>query len=201
MCVVDSYCTRCGREIGEFEQWQTNCPRCEDEEYHFDAISCAGIYKSPLSNLIVQFKLADQTALLPMLSDFSQKALSRSSFVGEIDYFVPVPMHWTREFYRGFNQSHLIAKKLNFPNAKINNDLVRIRRTKSQTAVTISERQKNLLNAFAVRQNHKFSGKNICLIDDVKTTGATLNECAKVLKQAGAVKVFAFVLAVAGQGK
>jgi predicted amidophosphoribosyltransferase len=64
---------------------------------------------------------------------------------------------------------------------------------------TAAARARNVKGAFAVRKGHKFAGRAICLIDDIKTTGATLNECAKTLKQAGASKVFALVLSVAGQ--
>jgi predicted amidophosphoribosyltransferase len=60
-------------------------------------------------------------------------------------------------------------------------------------------RAKNVAGAFAVRRGHNFAGRKVCLIDDIKTTGATLNECARTLKQAGASKVFALVLSVAGQ--
>jgi len=93
-----------------------------------------------------------------------------------------------------------MAKKLNHPTAKISTALVRIRRTKSQPAMASpAARAKNVAGAFAVRYGHNFNNRKICLVDDIKTTGATLNECAKTLKQAGALKVFAFVLAVAGQ--
>ncbi|MEN6387240.1 MAG: ComF family protein [Phycisphaerales bacterium] len=200
LCFVDNYCRRCGREIGEFTEIR-NCPKCEDENYIFDEISCVGIYKPPLSNLILSFKLADQTALTRVLGDFAQKAFVRSGFLNQSDYLVPVPMHVINLFKRGFNQSYLIAKKIVQPGMEINCDLVRVRYTKTQTSVTFAQRSQNVRNAFAVRKNHNFSNKNICLIDDVKTSGATLNECAKVLKEAGAKKVFAFVLAVAGQGK
>ncbi len=60
-------------------------------------------------------------------------------------------------------------------------------------------RARNVAGAFAVRKGHNFAGRKICLVDDIKTTGATLNECAKTLKEAGASKVFTLVLAVAGQ--
>lgn len=60
-------------------------------------------------------------------------------------------------------------------------------------------RARNVAGAFAVRYRHSFAGRNLCLVDDIKTTGATLNECARTLKEAGAAKVFALVLAVAGQ--
>ena len=147
----------------------------------------------------MKFKLADRTHLLPALEDFARSAVYKADFFNSVDFVVPVPLHWRRRFQRGFNQSAFIAKSIKIPNAGFNTDLVKIRNTKDQTAVTFAERKKNLQGAFAVRKGHNFKGKNVCLIDDVKTTGATLNECAKVLKEAGAQKVFAFVLAVAGQ--
>jgi predicted amidophosphoribosyltransferase len=66
---------------------------------------------------------------------------------------------------------------------------------------TPAQKTKNVAGAFAVRKNHNFKGKKICLVDDIKTTGATLNECAKILNQAGAKRIYAMVLAVAGQIK
>jgi predicted amidophosphoribosyltransferase len=66
---------------------------------------------------------------------------------------------------------------------------------------TLAARARNVAGAFAVRYRHPFAGRRVCLVDDIKTTGATLNECAKTLKEAGASKVFALVLAVAGQNK
>jgi len=84
----------------------------------------------------------------------------------------------------------------------ISTDLVRVRRTKFQpTMTTPAARARNVAGAFAVRKGHSFAGRTICLVDDIKTTGATLNECAKTLKEAGAAKVFGLVLAVAGQGQ
>jgi ComF family protein len=200
-CIVDSYCLRCGKELSVFARLPDGCAGCREENFNFDSIACAGIYRPPLSSLIVRFKLADRTYLLEPLLNLAQDAISRSDFPEPIDYIVPVPLHWRRRFQRGFNQSALIAKDLNFGNARFNTDLVCIRYTEEQTSLTAAARARNVRGAFAVRKNHNFKGKNICLIDDVKTTGATLNECAKILKDAGADKVFAFVLAVAGQRK
>jgi ComF family protein len=149
--------------------------------------------------MILAFK-NDRTELDSILGFLADTALQASAFGEKIDFLVPVPLHWMRKLIRGYNQSHILAKKLNSHSAKINTDLVRIRYTKQQPMMTSpAKRRKNVAGAFAVRCAHKFSGRNICLIDDIKTTGATLNECAKVLKAAGANKVFALVLAVAGQ--
>jgi predicted amidophosphoribosyltransferase len=109
-------------------------------------------------------------------------------------------LHWTRRLLRGYNQSHLIAKRLKHPQARISTDLVRIRRTRPQpVADTPFARARNVADAFAVREGHPFAGRTVCLIDDIKTSGATLNECARTVKEAGATRAYALVLAVAGQ--
>ena len=125
-------------------------------------------------------------------------ALQGSSFRDEIDVFVPVPLHWRRRLERGFNQSLILCKGLEH-HGRINTELVRTRYTQRQWNLSLGKRRKNVADAFAVRRGHDFSGKNVCLVDDITTTRATLEECAKTLKQAGAQKVFALVGAVAMQ--
>ena len=176
------------------------CPDCQGRQLYFDQIARAGLYDKSLREMILAFKLAGRTEMDLVLGFLANSALSVSSFFDEIDFFVPVPLHWSRRLTRGFNQSLILAKRLKHPRAKINTDLVRIRRTKPQ-AVTSSAaaRARNVAGAFAIRRGVKLADRKICLVDDIKTTGATLNECARVLKQAGAAKVFAMVLAVAGQ--
>ena len=167
---------------------------------HFDGIARGGVYLGVLREMILLFKLSDRTELDRHLGFLANSALQGSDFHGRIDFFVPVPLHWRRRISRGYNQALVIAKKLTHSSARINTDLVRIRYTKDQPSMTsFRQRALNAAGAFAVRQGHTFTGKNVCLIDDVKTSGATLNECARVLKQAGATNVFALVLAVAGQ--
>jgi ComF family protein len=149
--------------------------------------------------MILAFKKG-RTELDSVLGFLGNAALGGSGFYNEIEFVVPVPLHWSRRLVRGYNQSLVLAKKLEYPTARINTDLVRIRRTKSQPMMASpAARARNVAGAFAVRRGHEFAGRKICLVDDIKTTGATLNECAKTLKEAGALKVFALVLAVAGQ--
>ncbi len=186
-------------ELSAFAKLADGCPACFEQNFHFDSIFCTGVYREPLRSLIIKFKLADKTNLLKPIAHLAQGTIERTNFPGQIDLVVPVPLHWRRRFKRGFNQSALIAKNLGLPDAKLSTDLVRIRYTKEQGLLSASARQKNIKDAFAVRENHSFKNKNVCLVDDVKTTGATLNECARVLKDAGAKMVVAFVLAVAGQ--
>jgi competence protein ComFC len=199
VCTGADYCPRCGRDTGRAAQLEGVCPDCQGKEILFDHIARAGIYAQSLKKMILDFKNG-KTELDSVLGFLIDSALLGSGFNDDIEIFVPVPLHWSRRLVRGYNQSQILTKKLKHPTAKFSTDLVRIRRTKSQPAVVSpTARAKNVAGAFAVRSGHKLTGRKICLVDDIKTTGATLNECAKTLKQAGAVKVFALVLAVAGQ--
>lgn len=198
VCSPD-YCRRCGRDVSPYAVYDNACQNCRNEDIFFDGIARAGVYAESLRKAIPAFKNG-QTELDMVLGGLVDSALQASSFSGEIDLFVPVPLHWLRRLFRGYNQSFLLAKGLKHPFAKISTDLVRIRYTKIQpTMASAAARAKNVAGAFAVRYRHPFEGRRICLVDDIKTTGATLNECAKTLKEAGASKVFALVLAVAGQ--
>lgn len=198
--VGGDYCRYCGVDVSRYALYEDGCARCQGKAIYFDAIARGGVYEAALRKMIVAFKLAGRTELDSILGFLGNSALEGSGFYERIDFFVPVPLHWTRRITRGYNHAHIIAKKLRHDWAKVNTDLVRTRRTKTQTAMaSVTERAKNVAEAFAVRKGHKFTGRNICIVDDIKTTGATLNECAKTLKHAGAAKVFALVLAVAGQ--
>jgi len=198
-CVGGDYCRRCGRNVSVYGLVGGACGDCRGKEFYFDEIARSGVYDNALSKMILSFKKG-RTELDSMLGFLANSALQNSGFFNEIEFFVPVPLHWTRRLSRGYNQSLVLTKKLEHPKARINTELVRIRRTKFQPVVASAEaRAKNVAGAFAVRRGHRFSGRAVCLVDDIKTSGATLNECAKTLKEAGASKVFALVLAVAGQ--
>lgn len=114
-------------------------------------------------------------------------------------HWEPVPLHWKRRMERSFNQSrqlvHWFENELH--RGKSVNLLKRIRNTPSQTAYTFRERTQNVHDAFQVRNNMEIP-KSVLLIDDVVTTGATMNECARTLKQAGVEWVGAFAFALAG---
>jgi ComF family protein len=175
------------------------CGACGPEEFHFDRIARAGVYGDALQQMILAFK-HDRSELAAVLGPLADAALQGSSFCDDIDLFVPVPLHWTRRLRRGYNQSHLLARQLYHPRARISTDLVRVRRTRAQPqAATPAARARNVAGAFLVRYRHGFAGQRVCLVDDIKTSGATLSECAKALKEAGAVRVYALVLGVAGQ--
>jgi len=117
----------------------------------------------------------------------------------KIDLIVPVPIHHLKKAERGFNQSDFIAKglskSLGIPySAKL---IKRTRFTESQTLLNINERAENVADAFKVRNSKKINGRNILIVDDVITTGATTLECSKALNNAGSRSVYACSLGIA----
>ena len=198
-CVGADYCRRCGRDASPFGIINNRCGGCQNEQFAFDAMIRAGVYESALRDLILAFKFRQRTEYAPRLGGMMRDALSVSGLSHKIDLFVPVPLHWRRRLERGYNQALYLSKRLCTPSACISTDLVRTRYTKRQWNLTPAQRRRNVKNAFAVRRGHPFNGKTIALVDDITTSGATLTECAKVLKDAGANNVYAIVTAVAHQ--
>jgi ComF family protein len=115
----------------------------------------------------------------------------------DVDLIVPVPLHPSRLRAREFNQSLLIADRLgrHLMRPVSCTDFIRLFATEPQTSLTRQERLRNLRRAFMVRTAETFAGLRVLLIDDVFTTGTTLNECAKALRSAGAASVSAVTLA------
>lgn len=198
-CTGADYCARCGRDASKYGMLDDSCASCDDVEIFFDGIARAGIYDKSLRDMILAFKFNDRTELDNRLWNLLNAALAGSTFRNQIDLFVPVPLHWARRLDRGFNQSYLLCKGLDGAAGRINTELVRIRHTERQWNLSLKKRRKNVEDAFAVRAGHGFAGKSICLVDDITTTRATLDECSRALKAAGAEKVFALVVAVAMQ--
>lgn len=117
-------------------------------------------------------------------------------YLKNAEMIIPVPLFWWKYLKRGYNQAALLVDNIsleaNITNSKV---LKRIKHTKSQTKLSENARIKNILNAFQVKKNG-IQGKRVILVDDVMTTGVTINECAKVLKRAGANKVYSCVAAI-----
>jgi ComF family protein len=151
-----------------------------------------------VQNIIHEFKYNGKFRIGFFLGVLIASDLGSKIKSWKIDYIVPVPLHHIRRAERGFNQSFYLAKGiksvLKIPT--ITNLLKRRRFTDSQTLLSIIERKENVRDAFSLKKNEKLSGKNILLLDDVITTGATISECGKVLLKAGAVKIYAVSVAI-----
>jgi ComF family protein len=121
---------------------------------------------------------------------------SAVELIAHADCVTPVPLHWWRQHRRGFNQARELARHLDRP---LIDALIRTRHTRSQVELEAAHRRTNVQGAFGVRHVYQsrrsIQGLTIVLVDDVSTTGATLEECAKALKEAGAAAVYAITAA------
>lgn len=153
-----------------------------------------------LQNIIHSFKYNKKFSSAVKLGEIMGSRLSTDFLNWNIDAIVPVPLHKLKKAERGFNQSYYIAKGISRQTNIIilKNILKRIRYTESQTALSLTEREINISNAFKVSWQNKIEDKTLLLIDDVITTGATIRECGKALLNGGARAVYAASIAIAG---
>jgi len=167
--------------------------------------SMSGIYVQWMMDPLHQFKYKGKTQLAKPLGKLLFAALFHIWNNKNIDVIVPVPLHKKRFRKRGFNQAYLLIKdweKINetievgLLSAKIDrNVLIREKHTKPQTGLKRKERLKNIRNAFVVENTERVKGKRVLIVDDVYTTGATTNECARVLLKHGAQSADVLTLA------
>lgn len=150
-----------------------------------------------MRDCILRFKYQREMYFGKNLVDWLVIAAQRWIDWREIDAIVPVPLHPRKLRQREFNQAEYLAaglnKVVNVPMVKRN--LRRVKDTSTQTKLSAEARARNMRDAFAVRDGAAFDGKRIVLLDDVFTTGATLDSCAKVLRKAGAKDVIALAVA------
>ena len=196
-------CPVCGHNVGSYALLKGRCHRCQKRRPVVRRVVRVGDYQKILRELILTLKFRRAGRLDLFLGDLLATAVAAASDYRQIDFLVPVPLHWRRRWSRGYDQAELLARAaatqlrphgLSLP---VRTDLVRIRHTPPQTSLSPTERLINLRGAFAVRPGHPFTGRHICLIDDVTTTGTTLRVAAQTLRKAGAKSVRAAVLAVA----
>jgi ComF family protein len=149
-----------------------------------------------LGRLIYSYKYNFLDEALPVFDRFIREFIEKERQIfSQIDLVVPVPLHRRRLAERGFNQAEKIGEIVSkYLGVSLEDVVKRKRATRQQAKLGRSERLQNMQDAFVLK-NNIVVGKNILLIDDVLTTGSTLNECAKVLRDSGAQTVLAFTLA------
>jgi ComF family protein len=171
------------------------CADCARQHPSWDRARSVLRYDRHSRRLVLMLKHGDQTHLAAAFGRWMHRA-GGELLVGA-DLLIPVPLHWTRLFSRRFNQSALLAQAIHGAGGPpVAADwLVRRRRTPSQGTLGPLARARNVRGAFALRRGRSVTGKRVVLIDDVLTTGATAEECSRVLRRAGAVNVAVLVLA------
>lgn len=173
--------------VGEIEAGQgVHCASCLADPPPFQTARAAVRYNQSSRDLILSFKHADKTHFVKAFTPWMRRA--GADMLAQADIIVPVPLHTSRLRFRRYNQAALIAQEIGRACAcSVElNTLRRIKATKSQGHMTIQEREENVRKAFSVVDVDAVAGKTIVLVDDVYTTGATVNACSKALLKAGA---------------
>lgn len=173
------------------------CGACLTHPPHFDSARAHFLYEGAIRELIHSFKYNYHTQLRNPLAHLALEGMRGFLTDCEPHLIVPVPLHCSRLRQRGFNQAVLlgrvISSQLSLP--MLPEALARTRQTEPQIKLSSTERRLNVKGAFKVNRADHIAGKRILLLDDVMTTGSTMNECAKELKKAGAEVVIAATVA------
>jgi ComF family protein len=193
--IIPPVCIRCGRPQTE-DSTSGECSGCTGWQTRIDGIRAPFLFDGVMRDVVHEFKYRNLRALASELAALMHGYLTMNPIPGNV--LVPVPMHPRKLRERGYNQSVLLAQELgklaHFP--VVEDCLVRRKYTPSQArSFNIIERRNNVTGAFACRDG-RLRGKQVILIDDVSTSGATLNMCAGVLKSAGAAAVWGLVIAL-----
>ncbi len=185
--VASPLCPCCGAVFESREGGDRLCGDCITEPPPFTRARAAALYDGPVTAAITRFKFGRQLALLPVMQSWLRQSAG-AELAAAADLLAPVPLHPKRLQARGFNQALLLAQA--FPDKPLEREaLVRVRHTRPQVGLNPGERRDNVKGAFAVPDPAQIRGKNVLLVDDLLTTGATVKECARVLKKAGARRV------------
>ena len=187
------FCAKCSEPFSGAITQTFTCANCAHRILHFDSAVAAYRSRGMVRKLVHEFKYGRHRHLRHPLAAWLAEAMNDPRLAGRrFDLIVPVPLHPARQRERGFNQAELLAELLGNRTAiPLRPILERIRYTKTQTAYDRAERMENLQDAFRLRKKEDVRGLRLLLIDDVLTTGSTLSECARVLKEGGAISVHA----------
>lgn len=187
-------CPKCAIKLKQWEKAKLYAYPHTYFEKHFYLFPYEGIIREKL----IQYKFQNQSYLSTFFAKNLLNHKKMSRILKKYDIIIPVPMYRKKEKQRGYNQTALIAKEI----AKVCKSLVydgkslkKIKDTKMQSSLNKTERRKNIKNAYKVVNQQKIKDKKIILLDDIYTTGATANECSKVLKQSGAKEILIVTIA------
>lgn len=189
--IAPPFCQVCGDPLVAWRAPRDGrCPRCRVAGGPIGAMRAVGEYDGSLRAIVHALKYERRRSIAPILS--ARMRRDGRSVLADADMVVPVPLHWRKRWVRGFNQAEDLAGGVGLPIVRA---LRRIRATHTQTDLPAGERQANVRHAFSVIRGAPVAGRVVVLVDDVTTTGATLDACARVLIGAGAREVRALTAA------
>jgi competence protein ComFC len=191
--IVAPFCAKCSEPFDGAITTTFSCANCAHRALYFDAAVSAYRSRGIARDVILNFKYGKQIHLRHLVAGWLIAAFDDPRLRDRrFDAIVPVPLHPARQRERGFNQAALLAERVGpHLDIAVRPVLQRVRFTTTQTAFDRAERIQNLRHAFRLRKNADVRNWRVLLIDDVLTTGSTLSECARVLKENGARSVHA----------
>lgn len=193
--ITDPVCNRCGVPQDYDAGPDAECPACIARPPRWGRARAAFVYDDLSRRPVLDLKRAGRRDGLEILAGWMVQV--GSALIEDAELIVPVPLHYTRLVARGFNQSGWLAQEVGRVTGRrvCVDALKRTRRTPSQAGLSNRARRRNVTGAFGVRRPKLVAGKRVLLVDDVLTTGATLNACVRALRRAGARQIDVLVLA------
>ena len=189
-------CPVCAGDAAPYTESWDGCVECRDVRRRIGGTVRVGAYRATVGRMLRLYKFHHREDIEPLLAEWLTDSLASARWMDRVEAVVPVPTHWRRAVNRRFHAAdalaRAVARNLELPLADI---LRRTRGGPHQIGLTIEDRRRNVRGAFAVRGGVKLRRAKLLLIDDVRTTGATLEECARVLRRGGATEIYAGVVA------
>lgn len=180
------FCLKCGRGIRELKNiYEGICSVCQNRNYYFDRAWSLCSYEGIIKELIHKFKYNQKIHYKVIFGNLFREFFGTFNILGDVDLIIPIPLHPTKLREREYNQSLILSFIVGeLIQKQIYTDiLVRIRNTKSQIDLDERARKNNIAGCFSVKNGFQLKSKSILLVDDVLTTGITLSEAARVIKE------------------
>ena len=189
--IAAPFCQTCSEPFSGQIEGAFSCPNCRERHFLFHCAVARRHGRGVVRELIHRFKYNRKVHLRHVLGDWLEETLADPRLqTPPCDALVPVPLHPARQRERGFNQARILAEGLaQRSGIPLSDCMQRTRYTTTQTVFDREERMENLRGAFRMRQHHSVRNLHLLLVDDLFTTGSTVNECASVLMEAGAASV------------
>lgn len=195
IAVKEPYCMKCGKPVRRDED--EYCQECREKEQNFIEGRAVFVYDEIMKKSIYRFKYGGRQEYARYYAQEIKRSLGGKIQEWDAQALIPIPLHKSRQGSRGYNQAELIAKELEkLTEIPVYRKLIkRVKRTEVQKNLNVNERENNLKRAFKIEKND-VKLKSVILIDDIFTTGSTINEAARCLREAGIPNVYFVVLSI-----
>lgn len=199
--ITDNHCMKCGKQL--YGERQEYCYDCSRRGHVYDCARAILSYQGKTKSSLHRLKTANRRMYATIYAKEMNRLLGRWVASLHVDYLIPIPLHWKKERKRGYNQALLLARAFSeqVEVRCLAKALCKHTETKAQKDLDAKQRQKNLEMAFVILDEdikHLLKGKRVMLVDDIYTTGGTVDAAASVLKKAGVAHVYVITVASGG---